>query len=169
MRISFFTIIMFLLSVNIASCSAGNDFAGADTENQTENDSNLKIPQNIENMKLKITIGNRTLIASLDDNLTTRDFMALLPLTVRLDDYVNKEKVFYPDQKLSVLGASLDTDPAIGDITYYSPWHGIAIFYRNSVKANGLVRIGKIESGIEALQVAGSIENVTFELVQTND
>ncbi|MBT2621235.1 cyclophilin-like fold protein [Chryseobacterium sp. ISL-6] len=73
-------------------------------------------------------MGSRTLTATLDDNPTTRDFIALLPLMVKLDDYASSEKIFYPSKKLSTQNAPAGTDPNLGDITYYGPWGNIAIF-----------------------------------------
>jgi len=39
----------------------------------------------------------------------------------------------------------------VGDITYYAPWGNLAIFYRDFDYSRGLVRLGRIDSGIEAL------------------
>jgi hypothetical protein len=55
------------------------------------------------------------------DNATTRDFLALLPLTLTLDDYASTEKIAYLPQKLSIAGAPEGVDPSVGDITYYAP------------------------------------------------
>lgn len=118
-----------------------------------------------EIMKIKITAGNDTLAATLADNPTANDFITLLPLTVKLDDYASTEKIFYPSRKLSTENAPSGIDPEAGDITYYAPWGNIAIFYKDFDYSSGLVKIGRIESGIETLQEAsGSIDNVRFEL-----
>jgi hypothetical protein len=42
----------------------------------------------------------------------------------------------------------------VGDITYYAPWGNLAIFYEGGEYSRGLVRLGRIDSDIEAL--AGS-------------
>jgi len=56
------------------------------------------------------------------DNPTSKDFLALLPLTLTLEDYANAEKISYLPKKLSTLNASKGSDPSVGDFTYYSPW-----------------------------------------------
>ena len=51
----------------------------------------------------------------------------------------------------------------MGDITYYAPWGNLAIFYKDFGYSRGLVILGKIDSGLEALIVPGSLR-VTIEL-----
>ncbi|MGC4233679.1 MAG: cyclophilin-like fold protein [Niabella sp.] len=116
-------------------------------------------------MKLKITIGDKTATAVLYDNPTSRDFVTMLPLTVKMDDYSNTEKIFYLSRKLSVKDAPAGFDPSIGDITLYAPWGNIALFYKDFGYSNGLISLGKITSGIEAFSVKGSVR-VKFEAEQ---
>jgi len=54
----------------------------------------------------------------------------------------------------------------IGDIAFWSPGPDVAIYYRHggdSIPDPGIIIIGKIDSGVEALNVDGSVR-VTFEL-----
>lgn len=158
-------IIAIFISVSFYACNSSDE----DIELPTtipDKENNL---DNIEDLKLKITINNQVLTAVLIDNPTTRDFISLLPFTVKLDDYASTEKIFYLSRKLSVENAPSGIDPDFGDITYYSPWGNIAIFYRDSGYANGLVRIAKIENNTELLQVSGSIKDVKFELIENNE
>lgn len=116
-----------------------------------------------ETMKLKITTGENTATAVLYDNPTSRDFATMLPLTVEMDDYANTEKIFYPSRKLSVQDAPKGFDPSVGDITLYTPWGNIALFYKDFSYSNGLISLGKITSGIEHFKAKGKI-TVTIEL-----
>lgn len=118
-----------------------------------------------DTMKLKITIGDKTASAVLYDNPTSRDFTTMLPLTVKMDDYSNTEKIFYPSRKLSTKDAPAGFDPSVGDITLYAPWGNIALFYKDFGYSSGLIPMGKITSGIEAFAVKGSI-TVKIELVK---
>lgn len=115
-------------------------------------------------MKIRLTSNGRPLTATLIDSPATRDFIALLPLTLRLDDYAATEKIAYLPKKLSTQGAPEGIDPEIGDITYYAPWGNLAIFYRDFGYSTGLIRLGRFEGGIEALKVSGAV-NVTIEVV----
>ncbi|MDR3219979.1 MAG: T9SS type A sorting domain-containing protein [Dysgonamonadaceae bacterium] len=124
---------------------------------------------NTNDMKLKITIGDKTVTATMLDNATVRDFISLLPLTLTLTDYAGTEKVSDLSKRLSTEGAPSGYDPSVGDITLYSPWGNLAIFYRDYGYASGLVPMGKIDgNGIEALQVSGSV-TVTFEMFNATD
>ena len=157
------------LTCNLSACG-GHDIVDPPTEqpgnNNGENRETPNPSENIENMKLKITIGDREITATFVNNETAKDFASLLPLTVNLNDYASTEKVFDLSRKLSTTGAPAGVDPEPGDITYYSPWGNIAIFYRDFGYSNGLVKIARIDSGIEVLQVPGSINNVKFELIE---
>jgi len=121
------------------------------------------IMNNSKEYKIKIVIGKETLTATLIDNATTRDFISLLPLDLKLDDYTGTEKVSDLPKKLSTEDAPSGFDPSVGDITYYAPWGNMAIFYKDFGYAKGLINLGKIDSGIEALK-ASSLLNVRIEL-----
>lgn len=116
-------------------------------------------------MKIRIKVEDKTLVAILEDSATSRDFVSLLPLTLTLQDYAATEKISDLPRRLSKEGAPAGSDPSIGDITYYSPWGNLAIFYRDAGYASGLIKLGAIESGIEALNRPGSFE-VTIDLVE---
>ncbi len=120
---------------------------------------------NSKQYKIKITIGDTSLAATLDDNSTTRDFIALLPLDLTLEDYAGTEKISYLPKKLSKEDAPAGCDPSVGDITYYAPWGNLAIFYNDFGYANGLIKLGKIDQGVEELNKAGSL-NVSIELIK---
>lgn len=109
-------------------------------------------------MQIRLIIEDTVITANLADNHTARDFASLLPLTLTLEDYAGTEKISYLPKKLSTDDAPPGSDPAIGDITYYAPWGNLAIFYRDYGYAGGLVILGKIDNGIEALSVPGSVE-----------
>jgi hypothetical protein len=114
-------------------------------------------------MKIRMDIEGAVITATLDDNPTSRDFVSLLPLTLTLQDYAATEKISDPPRKLSTAGAPAGSDPSIGDISYYAPWGNLALFYRDSGYASGLVKLGQIDSGIEVLRRSGPLR-ATFEL-----
>lgn len=121
--------------------------------------------QRTNTMKIRMTVNGRAITATLMDNATSRDFLSLLPMTLTLEDYAATEKISYLRRKLSTEGAPAGSDPSVGDITYYSPWGNLAIFYRDFRYSSGLIRLGKIDSGAEALNVPGSVK-VTIERIE---
>jgi hypothetical protein len=111
--------------------------------------------------KLRVTIGQQVLTATLHDNATTRDFIALLPLTLTLQDYAGTEKVSELPARLATKGAPAGHKPSVGDLTYYAPWGNLALFYRDFRYSSGLVALGQMDSGMAAF---GSADPVTVKL-----
>ena len=100
-------------------------------------------------LKIGITVGSRTITATMEDNAAARDFLSRLPLEVTLSDYSNA---------LTTSKVARSCTPAPGDITIYVPWGNVAIFYKNGSRSNDLIRIGRIDgNGIEALSIPGSL------------
>ena len=116
--------------------------------------------------RLKIVVGDRALTAVLYANPTARDFASRLPLTVDLSDYGGAEKIFTPSPALTTDGSPSGLVPQAGDITVYAPWRNIAIFYRKGTSSGSLIPVGRIESGVNVLEVPGAIKNVRFELIE---
>lgn len=115
-------------------------------------------------MNLKITVGNRTITATMEDNAAAKDFLSRLPLDVTLNDYNNiTEKIFYPSPALTTTGVTRGCAPVPGDITIYVPWNNVAIFCKSWSQSNDLIKIGHIDAdGMAALNVPGNIA-VKFE------
>lgn len=114
---------------------------------------------NNTSMKINITVGGRTISATMEDHAAGRDFLSRLPLEVTLNDYNNTtEKIFYPSPALTTAGVARGCAPTPGDITIYVPWGNVAIFCKSGSRSNDLIRIGRIDGdGIGALSVAGDI------------
>ena len=69
---------------------------------------------------MKISVGDRTITATMEDNAAGRDFLSRLPLEATLNDYNNTtEKIFYPDPALTTEGVTRGCAPTPGDITIY--------------------------------------------------
>ena len=116
-------------------------------------------------MKIRMDIEGTAITATLLDTATARDFASLLPLTLTLNDYAATEKISDLPRRLSTEGAPLGSDPSVGDIAYYSPWGNLALFYKDSGYASGLVKLGKFDFGVEALKRPGPVA-VTIDLIE---
>lgn len=120
----------------------------------------------VSKMKIRIKVGETVLTATMLNTETSRDFIALLPLTLRMKDYSGTEKISDLPRKLSTKNAPSGCDPSVGDITYYSPWGNLAIFYKDFGYSKGLVKLGSIDGGIEQLgSIKGDFEAV-FESIE---
>lgn len=113
----------------------------------------------VSSLNVNITVGDRTITATMEDNAAGRDFLSRLPLEITLNDYNNTtEKIFYPDPALTTEGVTRGCAPTPGDITIYAPWGNVAIFCKSWSHSRDLIKIGRIDgNGIEVLSVAGDI------------
>lgn len=109
-------------------------------------------------MKIRLSINGQATTATLENNASARDFFALLPITLKLDDYNATEKIAYLPRQLSSEGAPDGIDPEVGDITYYAPWGNVALFYRDFGYSPGLIRLGRFDAGVDAIAVGSSLQ-----------
>ena len=93
-------------------------------------------------MKIRILVGEQAVAVTLDDTPTARDFAALLPLSLTLEDYGTTEKISMLPRKLDIAGARAGTTPLAGDLCYYAPWGNLAIFLKPFRHSPGLMRLG---------------------------
>lgn len=109
-------------------------------------------------LAIRITVdGDIVATGILDDNDSARDFAALLPLDLLLKDYASTEKIADLPSRLSMTGAPEAYTPSVGDISFYSPWGNLAIFYKDGQLSSGLVRLGRLDSGIDAVRRIGAL------------
>lgn len=101
-----------------------------------------------------ITIGGDTkVMASLDDSETSRDFLSLLPLTIDMTRFYDREYAgSLSPASLSRNGEEID-DFENGDVTYYVAGNALAIFFDKETESDqgGLIRMGKITSDLDIL------------------
>jgi hypothetical protein len=94
--------------------------------------------------------------ATLDHHDSARDFVALLPLDLSLKDYAATEKIADLPRALTTQGAPAAYTPVAGDICFYAPWGNLAIFYSDGERSEGLVRLGRLDSGLDAIRRMGA-------------
>jgi hypothetical protein len=120
-----------------------------------------------EPMKIRLKVNGKSLEVTLRQGETTRDFVSFLPLTLTMHDLFGREKFGHLPRAISDSGERTHSYQ-VGEIAYWSPGPDIAVFYRHdgqTIPAPGLIIIGKVESGVETLNVPGSLE-VTIELAK---
>ncbi|PJC86649.1 hypothetical protein CSW98_06535 [Vibrio sp. HA2012] len=117
-------------------------------------------------MKIRFIFDDQTVTGTLPDNTVTQDFVSLLPLTFKLDDYASTEKIAYLPRKLSVEDMPDGTSACAGDISYYAPWGNLVLFYRDFGYASGLIKLGHLDEGLDMLRSNESL-NVTIELAES--
>jgi hypothetical protein len=141
-------------TTQVACGGAGDDTTAEPPAHRASERSTRPIetsPRRTDDMDITLSFNDTELTATLVDSETTQDFLSLLPLTLTLSDYRETEKISDLPRRLSSAGAPEGLDPEVGDITYYAPWGNLAIFYRDFDYSPGLVKLGRIDSGIEEL------------------
>ena len=131
---------------------------------ETPSSSERASSETTHNMKINITISGKTLTATLANNPTARDFASLLPLKVSMNDLFGREKYGDLPRAISETGPRTHSYH-VGDIAYWSPDHQLAVYYRQdnqTIPSPGVIPVAKIDAGIEAFQVPGSVK-VTIE------
>jgi hypothetical protein len=111
-----------------------------------------------DTMRIRLKMRDTEVIATLLDNATSRDLVAQLPLRLTLEDYGDVEKIGYLPKKLSTDGAPAASTPSAGDLSYYAPWGNLAFFRKGFRHSPGLIRLGKIETGMDAINATGRVE-----------
>ena len=116
-------------------------------------------------IKVKITVGDRVLTATLIDNATTRNFISKFPLTLPMIDIYSREMCYRFPEALPADEAQT-SGYEVGDIAYWTPRHSFVIFYeQNGEVISNLQKLGRIDSGIEIFNRTGDVD-VVFELFE---
>ena len=143
-----------------------NNTENTDITNDTENTEREGDEETLANARIKLTInGNEEIFANLEDNIASREFLEMLPLTLTFEDFNNTEKIANIPSELNVDGLPSGYTPLVGDFAYYAPWGNISVFYKDFRYSNSLYKLGTIESGTEIFANMNNDFEVTIERV----
>ena len=110
-------------------------------------------------IRIRIRTRTRTLTATVARNATARDFVSLLPLTLRMSDLFGREKAGPLPRALARGGRPRHTY-SVGDIIYWSPGPDVAVYYRrggSAIPDPGIVLLARLDSGARAFNVPGTV------------
>ena len=115
-------------------------------------------------MKIRIVFADQDFSATLYDNVSAREFAAMLPLDLTISDFANNEKLAYLPRKLKELARGPVPNAAPGDLSYFIPWGNLAFFHGDYESTRDLVRLGRLDGDVQPLLTRGefplSIERV---------
>ena len=107
--------------------------------------------------KIRIRIGRRTLTATVAPNATARDFLSLLPLSLRMRDFLAQEKTA-PLPRALARGGTPRYRFSAGDIALWPPGPDVVVYYRRgAVPAPGIVLLARLDSSARAFSVRGAV------------
>jgi hypothetical protein len=106
--------------------------------------------------KIRIRIGRRTLTATVARDATARDFLSLLPLSLRMRDFLAQEKTAPLPRALA--SATPRYRFSAGDIGYWPPGPDVVVYYRRgAVPDPGFVLLARLDSNARAFSVPGAV------------
>lgn len=122
-------------------------------------------PLNAQNMKLKVTIGNKEFTATLNDSEAARELVKLLPMTINMRDHGGFEKTSFLSKSLP----GRATNPGrieVGDLMIWSG-SSLVLFYSAHRTSYSYVKLGRIDNPAGMLEAMGrGSVNVKFELLK---
>ena len=101
-------------------------------------------------MRVEFSCENVRAVVILNDTNAAKSFYENLPLTLNLKDYAGREKIADLPVRLEISGDP-SSDGKVGDLGYFSPWGNLVLFYKAQPYYDGLINLGKFESGFEEI------------------
>ncbi|MBW5397675.1 cyclophilin-like fold protein [Brachyspira pilosicoli] len=121
-----------------------------------------------QNTRIKLTFEGNEIYALINNSKAGNDFLSLLPLNVKAEDFNSTEKIFYLSKKLNIEDEPDGINPKAGDITYYAPWGNIAIFYKDFRYSNNLIYLGKFENTSDIEKLSNIKGNFDIRIERVN-
>ena len=108
-----------------------------------------------ETMKIQVSDGTNAITYELNETSAAKSLYGMLPLEVKVENYGNNEKIFYPPTAVSYGADCIEGDCPAGTLALFSPWGNVVMYYGAASRYSGLYILGK------ATQGAANISNLT--------
>lgn len=96
--------------------------------------------------KIAVSAGKYTVVFRLNNSSAAKDLLRQLPLTLKVENFSDNEKIFYPPRGLDIKGTPKSKGKK-GSLAYYKPWDDVVMFYGAASPASGLYELGTVISG----------------------
>ena len=111
----------------------------------------------VTDFRIKITVGNQVLTATIYNNATGRDFIEWLPLSLPMMDLYSREMCYRFSDTLATDNVQY-TGYEVGEIVYWPPGHSFVIMYAQNGEHFSMQKLGRIDSGVEIFENTGDVE-----------
>ncbi len=111
---------------------------------------------------MRITVDGRSVDAVMEDNATTRDLLARLPLELPMLDLYNNEMCYRFEDELPVDDVR-SQGYEVGDILYWPPRHSFVIRYAQNGEVFEFQRLGHVDAATAAELFGHGDATVTLE------
>lgn len=99
-----------------------------------------------KNPKIMVKSNKYTIVYQLNNSKAAKDLYNQLPLTLKIENYSDNEKIFYPPTKLNTNDTPISKGKK-GSLAYYAPWGDVVMFYEAAGSASELYELGSVVSG----------------------
>ena len=103
-----------------------------------------------DEMKIEFICENTVATAILNDTNAAKSFYESLPLELKLSDYAGREKIADLPMKLNFKNDP-SSDGKVGDLGYFSPWGNLVLFCKAQPYYDGLIKLGKFQTGFDEI------------------
>lgn len=118
-----------------------------------------------ENIKINLTVNNKTFSATLENNETTRELTQMFPMTIQMSDLNSNEKYNYLDTNLTTNASRVSRINA-GDIKLFGS-NCLVVFYESFNTSYSYTNLGKVDNANDFVNELGrGSVTVTFELAE---
>lgn len=100
---------------------------------------------------IRISDGKNVVNFRLNNSKAAKNLYEQLPLSIKVEDYSNNEKIFYPPKALDVSDAP-KAGGKVGTLAYYKPWDDVVMFFGSYSPNSSLYELGQVVSGSEQIQ-----------------
>ena len=154
---------MAMLSLLLTACSPAKSEAPAPVSDQSELSEPVKYPEG-NGTTITLTIGEQTFSATLLENESTHQLLALFPMTLDMNELNGNEKYFYLDGDLPVESQQPGQINA-GDLMLYGN-NCLVLFYETFSSGYSYTRLGSVDDPaglVEALGTGGVTVSFAIE------
>ena len=106
-------------------------------------------------MKIRVSDGTNDITFELNETSAAKSLYGMLPLEVKVENYSNNEKIFYPPTTVSYGDDCIEGDCPAGTLALFSPWGNVVMYYGAASRYSGLYILG------QAVEGADNIQNLT--------
>ena len=100
---------------------------------------------------IRISDGKNVVTFQLNNSKAAKKLYEQLPLSIKVANYSNNEKIFYPPKALDISDAP-KAGGKVGTLAYYEPWADVVMFFGSYSPNGSLYELGQVVSGRERIQ-----------------
>lgn len=150
---------------NVSENQTNTDDTQTNNNQINENEGRENMNNQNEEIKINLIVNNKTFTATLNNNETTRELIAMFPMTLNMSDLHSNEKYNYLDSNFTTNSSKPNRINA-GDIKLYGN-DCLVVFYEsfsNSYSYTDLGRVDDVNAFVSELG-SGSVD-IRFELAK---